>query len=58
MDVDVPSDSFDLSNLADLEQQQVCSLRTYLNKKEGPEHCSGFTISGIKTAMRMGGYTG
>ena len=27
MDVDIPTDSFDLSSLADLEQQQVYSLR-------------------------------
>lgn len=26
MDIDMPTDPFDLSNLVDLEQQQVCSL--------------------------------
>ena len=30
MDVDMPTDSFDLSSLADLEQQQVYSLRLRL----------------------------
>ena len=30
MDVDIPTDSFDLSELANLEQQQVCSLRLHI----------------------------
>jgi len=30
MEVDLPAEPFDLSNLADLEQQQVCSLRLRL----------------------------